>query len=75
MRVLCDHFGGTLGTTLGVVWGHFEGNRGVPGGHFGVTHGVILEVLWDYFEGTSRVTLGIDWDYFEGTLGSLWRYF
>ena len=31
LRVLWDPFGGMLGTTLGGVWSHFEGDMGVLG--------------------------------------------
>ena len=55
-----------LGTTLGVVWGHFEGILGdfwfVPWGDSGGTLGVTLGILMYYFEGTLRVVL----DHYEG---------
>ena len=69
-----DYFGVMIGTTLRVVWGHFEGNLGVlwvvPWGHFEGTLGVTLGVLWDYFEGTLSVVL----DYYKYPSGSLWGY-
>ena len=53
MGSLWDDFGFNIRTTLGVVWGHFEGTQGDVhvvtlghcGGTLGVTLGVLLKVL------------------------------
>ena len=48
-RKIWNYVGFTVGTTMGVVWGHFEGNMSVlqvvPCGHFVGNLGVTLELL------------------------------
>ena len=63
LKVLWDLFVGMYGTTLGVVWGHFDSPLGSLWGYPEVTK----RELWGAFKGTPN--------YFEGTLRLVLRHY
>ena len=70
MRVLWDHFEGTLGSICrypGVILKLFWGYCEKLWDHFGGTCRVTMTVVWGHLVSTLEVTLVVSWGHLEGT--------